>query len=142
MKHLGSFWGIVLVQWVYMTNLSRIALALFVPALLFSFAPSASAAEPLTLTVKNVTMVPKPPTCEARATKKVIRSGGSFELKWKSKGAEHMYGLTEGKQWPADGKQRVSIAVLGKHEFPLTFVGKNGAIATCPVTVFVHPKRK
>lgn len=125
-----------------MTNLSRIALALFVPALFFSLAPSVSATEPLRFTVTNVTMVPKPPTCEARATKKVIRSGGSFDLVWKSKGAEKMLGIGEGKEWPADGRQRVSIAVLGKHEFPLTFVGKNGAIATCPVTVFVHPKRK
>ena len=125
-----------------MTNLSRIALALFVPALLFTFAPQVSAAEPLTLTVKNVTMVPKPPTCEARATKKVIRSGGSFDLVWKSKGAVKMLGIGEGKEWPADGRQRVSIAILGKHEFPLTFVSEHGAIATCPVTVFVHPKRK
>ena len=124
-----------------MTNLSRIALALFAPALLFGFAPQASAAEPLTLTVANVTMVPKPPTCEARATKKVIRSGGSFDLVWKSKGAEKMLGIGEGKEWPADGRQRVSIAVRGKHVFPLTFVSEHGAVSVCPVTVFVHAKR-
>lgn len=120
---------------------SRIALALVVPALFLTFVPAARAAEPLSLTVTSITMVPKPPTCEARATKKVVRSGGSFTLKWKSKDAEYMYGFTEGKEWPADGKQKVSIAVLGKHVFPLTFVSKNGATATCPVTVFVHPKR-
>lgn len=124
-----------------MTTASRIALALVVPALVLSAAPAASAAAPLTFTVSNVTMVPKPPTCEARATKKIIRSGGSFDLVWKSRGAEKMLGIGEGKEWPADGRQRVSIAVRGKHVFPLTFVSENGAIATCPVTVFVHAKR-
>ncbi len=123
-----------------MTTTSRIALALIVPAL-FLAAPAAKAAEPLTLSVKNVTMIPKPPTCEARATKKVIRSGGSFDLVWKSRGAKKMIGLGEGKEWPADGRQRVAVAVRGKHVFPLTFVSKDGAIATCPVTVFVHAKR-
>lgn len=141
MKHLGSLRQRSLVEWMHMTTTSRIALGLLVPALFLAAAPLASAQEPLQLTVTNVTMVPKPPTCEARATKRVIRSGGSFDLVWKSTGAAMMLGIGEDTEWPADGRQRVSIAIRGKHVFPLTFVSKNGAIATCPVTVFVHPKR-
>lgn len=103
-------------------------------------APSVHAAD-FTLSVANVTMVPLPPTCEARATKRVIRSGGSVDIVWKSN-AEMMTGLVQGeREWPADGRQRVSIAVLGKHTFPLTFVGKNGATRTCTATVFVHAKK-
>jgi len=45
------------------------------------------------------------------------------------------------KEWPTKGRQRVSIAVLGKHEFPMTFTSKNGATKTCTAKVFVHAKR-
>lgn len=108
----------------------------------FAYATPTHAAETMPVfTVKNITMVPKPPTCEARATKKVIRSGGSFDLVWKSKGAVKMVGLTDGKEYPADGKQRISIAVRGKHEFPLTFISRHGGVATCTAKVFVHAKR-
>ncbi|HEY0979754.1 MAG TPA: hypothetical protein VGE23_02855 [Candidatus Paceibacterota bacterium] len=123
------------------TILSRAALALVFP-LLFLAAPSAHAASDIGLSVSNITMIPKPPTCEARASKKVIRSGGSVDIVWKSRGAVKMVGLVQGeKEWPADGRQRVSIAVLGKHLFPMTFVDRNGVTATCTAKVFVHAKR-
>lgn len=94
----------------------------------------------LSFTVSKVTMVPKPPTCEARTTKRIIRSGGFFDIVWKSD-AEKMVGLVQGKEFPPDGRQRMAIAFKGKHEFPLTFIGENGATTTCPVKVFVHAKR-
>jgi hypothetical protein len=125
-----------------MTN--RTATFFIIPLLVLAFAPAPAAhAADFTLSIANITMVPVPPTCEVRSTKKIIRSGGSFDLVWKSKGAEKMVGLVRGEEeWPADGRRRVSIAVLGKHEFPMTFVGKNGATATCTAKVFVHPKKK
>ncbi len=100
------------------------------------------AAEPYALEITNITMVPKPPTCSARASKRSIRSGDAITITWKSKGAETMRGLsTATADWPTDGKQRVAIGVVGKHIFPLTFITKNGGVATCPVKVFVHPKK-
>ena len=132
-----------MVSYLYMTTRRIVSLsAAFL--LLFVFVPVAPAeASELTFSVKNVTMVPVPPTCEARATKRVIRSGGSVDIVWKSQGAEKMVGLVQGdKEWSADGRQRVSIAVLGKHVFPMTFVAKSGATRTCSATVFVHAKRK
>jgi len=120
----------------------RILLAATLPLLLsiVMAAPSAHAAD-FTISVENITMVPLPPKCEARATKRVIRSGGSVDIVWKSN-AEKMIGLTKGDtEWPADGRQRVAIAVRGKHVFPMTFVGENGATRVCTATVFVHAKK-
>ena len=100
------------------------------------------AAEPFTIEVTNIVMVPKPPTCDARASKRSIHSGDAVTITWKSKGAETMKGLsTATAEWPTRGKQRVAISVVGKHIFPLTFITKNGGVATCPVKVFVHPKK-
>jgi len=132
-----------MVSYLYMTTRRILSLST-VLVLLFVALPSVPAhAQELTLTVANVTMVPVPPTCEARATKKVIRSGGSVDIVWKSRGAEKMVGLVKGdEEWPVDGRQRVSIAVLGKHVFPMTFIAKSGATSTCTATVFVHAKKK
>ncbi|MBU1293089.1 hypothetical protein KJ819_03440 [Patescibacteria group bacterium] len=108
----------------------------------FSAAP-VQAAETLSFEVTNITIVPKPPTCYARASKRVITSGDAVIITWKSKGAETMKGLsTATAEWPTRGKQRVAIGVVGKHIFPLTFITKDGGVATCPVKVFVHPKKK
>lgn len=141
MKADTSLYGAIMVSYLYMTT-RRILLASFV--FLFCIvmaAPSAHAAS-FDIKVANITMVPLPPTCEARATKRVIRSGGTVDIIWKSN-AEKMIGLTKGEtEWPADGRQRVAIAVLGKHVFPMTFIGKNGATRDCNVTVFVHAKKK
>lgn len=94
------------------------------------------------LSVTNVA-VPEPLSCKARTTRKIIRTGGFTDIVWKSEGAEKMVGLVkEGKEWPVDGRQRISTSVLGKHVFPMTFIAKSGATTTCSVTVFVHPKRK
>lgn len=94
------------------------------------------------LSVTNVA-VPGPVSCEARTTRKIIRTGGFVHIEWKSEGAEKMVGLVKGNtEWPVEGRQRISISVLGKHVFPMTFIGKNGSTTTCSVTVFVHPKRK
>lgn len=112
--------------------------------LLFVALPAIPAqAKELSISVANVTMVPVPPTCEARATKRIIRSGGSVDIVWKSRGAEKMVGLVQGDtEWPTKGRQRVSIAILGKHEFPMTFIAKSGAVSTCSATVFVHAKKR
>ncbi len=100
-------------------------------------------AKELSISVANVTVVPVPPTCEVRATKRVMHSGGSVDIVWKSRGAEKAVGLVQGdKEWPTKGRQRVSIAVLGKHVFPMTFIAKSGAISTCSATVFVHAKKR
>lgn len=132
-----------MVSYLYMTTRRIVSLsALFL--LLFVAMPAAAAEQKaFSLSVANVTMVPVPPTCEARATKKVIRSGGSVDIVWKSRGAEKMVGLVKGDdEWPVDGRERVSIAVLGKHVFPMTFIAKSGATRTCTATVFVHPRKK
>lgn len=132
-----------MVSYLYMTTRRIVSLAAtFV--LFFGAVPAVPAhAAEFTLSLANVTMVPVPPTCEARATKRVIRSGGSVDIVWKSRGAEKMVGLVKGDQeWPVDGRQRVSIAVLGKHVFPMTFVAESGATRTCSATVFVHAKKK
>ena len=132
-----------MVSYLYMTTRRIVSLsAVFV--FLFATVPAMPAhAAGFSLSVANVTMVPVPPTCEARATKRVIRSGGSVDIVWKSRGAQTMVGLVKGdKEWPVDGRQRVSIAVLGKHVFPMTFIAKSGATSTCSATVFVHAKRK
>lgn len=132
-----------MVSYLYMTTRRIVSLsALFV--LLFMAMPAAAADQKaFSLSVANVTMVPVPPTCEVRATKKVIRSGGSVDIVWKSRGAEKMVGLVRGnEEWPVDGRERVSIAVLGKHVFPMTFIAKSGATRTCTATVFVHPRKK
>ncbi len=120
----------------------RLSIVLVLPLLLLGVASPARAAEPVQLSIKNITMVPIPPTCEVRATKKHMRSGGTLSIVWKSDDAVKMTGLVQGDQeWPADGRQRISIAVPGKHLFPLTFTGKNGTTATCTAKVFVKPKK-
>ncbi len=120
------------------------AISFFAALVLMTLPLGANAAESdMKLEVKHVTMIPKPPACEARASKKTIRSGGSVDIVWKSTGAVKMVGLVQGdKEWPADGRQRVSIAVLGKHTFPLTFVDRNGTTATCTAKVFVKAKKR
>jgi len=140
MKTDSSVYVAIVVSYLYMTT-RRIFLAFSILFLsLCMAAPSAHAAS-FDLKVANITMVPLPPTCEARATKRVIRSGGTVDIVWKSN-AEKMIGLTNGDtEWAADGRQRVAIAVLGKHVFPMTFIGKNGATRVCSATVFVHAKR-
>lgn len=116
-------------------------LALLVLPVLFFVALPAHAESPFTISVKSITMVKIPPTCEVRATKKRMTSGGSMEIVWKSDRATSMTGLVKGDTvWPTKGRQRVSIAVLGKHEFPMTFEGPGGK-TTCVAKVFVHPKR-
>ncbi|MBU2158591.1 hypothetical protein KKD81_02830 [Patescibacteria group bacterium] len=105
-------------------------------------AESAHAAEALTFEVTNITIVPKPPTCSARGSKRTMRSGDAFHITWKSKGADRMIGLSDGTtEWPTKGKQRVAIGVVGKHIFPLTFITKHGGVETCEVKIFVHPKK-
>lgn len=120
----------------------RIILATVLP-LLFGMliaVPSAQASE-LTLSVENITMVKAPPTCEVRSTKRIMRSGSTTEIVWKSTRAEYMQGMTRGDRvWPTKGRERFAIAVLGKHEFPLTFVGPGGE-TTCIAKVFVHPRK-
>jgi len=113
---------------------------LILPLAFLAYAPDASAKE-LGFSVSNVTMVTIPPTCEVRSTKRIMRSGGTTQIVWKSTRADHMEGLTRGdRQWPTKGRERVAIAVVGKHEFPLTFVGPGGK-TTCIAKVFVHPKK-
>ena len=127
------------------TNATRFGASLMLASLMAMGVPLAAraATQDIGLTVKNITMIPKPPTCEARASKKTMTSGSSVDIVWKSKDAVKMVGLVKGeKEWPADGRQKVTIAVRGKHEFPMLFVGKNGATATCTAKVFVHGKRK
>lgn len=101
----------------------------------------ASAAEGMKLTVANVTMVKVPPTCEVRSTKKRMTSGSVTEIVWTSDHATHMKGMTRDERvWPKKGRERVAIAFVGKHEFPLTFVGPGGE-TTCIAKVFVKPKK-
>lgn len=114
---------------------------IILPVLLFAAAPAARAAEPYTLSVSKITMVKIPPTCEVRSTKKRMTSGGTTEIVWKSDRATRMTGLVKGdKEWPTKGRQRVSIAVVGKHEFPMTFEGPGGK-TTCVAKVFVKAKK-
>lgn len=117
------------------------ACAFFIlPIALFAFAPEARAKD-ITFTVSSVTMVKAPPTCEARSTKKVMRSGSVTEIVWKSTRADYMEGMTrDTRTWPTKGRERVAIAFVGKHEFPLTFVGPGGK-TTCIAKVFVHPRK-
>ena len=115
-------------------------LALFVTLFVISM-PIAAHAETLSLHVDHITMVTAPPTCEAHATKTVITSGKSTSIVWKSKNADAMIGMTQGETvWETKGRQRFSIGIPGKHEFPLTFTGAGGS-TTCIVKVFVHPKK-
>lgn len=121
-----------------MTN--RYLVLLLVPVLFLAAAP-AHAASPVTLSVKNLTIVKAPPTCEVRSTKRTMTSGSVTEIVWKSDNATSMMGLTrDEKVWPTKGRQRVAIAFLGKQEFPLTFEGPGGK-TTCVAKVFVHPKK-
>lgn len=114
---------------------------LILPLAFFIYAPDAQARE-ITFSVSNVTIVKAPPTCEARSTKRRMSSGSVTEIVWKSSRAEHMEGLTSEKRvWPTKGRERVAIAFVGKHEFPLTFVGPGGK-TTCIAKVFVHPKKR
>lgn len=141
MKAGTSVYAAIMVSYLYMTTRRTILVSSALLLCMFMAAPAAEAAS-FGLSVANVTMVPLPPTCEARATKRVIRSGGSVDIVWKSN-AQKMIGLTQGEtEWAPDGRQRVSIAVLGRHDFPMTFIGKNGATKTCNATVFVHAKKK
>lgn len=120
----------------------RITLAVLLPLLLCMViaVPTTHAAD-FNVSIKNVTMVKAPPTCEVRATKRVMRSGGTTEIVWKSDRADHMVGLTrDPREWPTKGRERFAIAFVGKHEFPLTFVGPGGK-TTCIAKVFVHPKK-
>jgi hypothetical protein len=121
--------------------MTKLILALALPVLLVSAAPvPVQAASPFTLSVKNITIVPAPPTCEVRSTKKRMASGSATYIVWESKNATAMTGLTRGEQvWPTKGRQRVAIAILGKHEFPLTFEGPGGK-TTCTAKVFVKQR--
>ncbi len=123
-----------------MTN--RYRALLFVPILFLAALPAhAATTTPLTLSVKSITIVKAPPTCEVRSTKRVMTSGSVTEIVWESKNATSMTGLTrDEKVWPTKGRQRVAIAFLGKHEFPMTFEGPGGR-TTCVAKVFVHPKK-
>ena len=121
-----------------MTN--RYLVLLLVPILFFVALP-AHAANTLTLSVKNVTIVKAPPTCEVRSTKRTMTSGSVTQIVWKSDNATSMTGMTrDGRVWPAKGRERVAIAFVGKHEFPLTFEGPGGK-TTCVAKVFVKAKK-
>lgn len=129
---------------MYMTirSLSRASALLIVPALLLAAAPfSAEAADIQSLSVGKITFVPVSPTCEVRSTKKRMTSGSTTEIVWESKNATKMTGLVKGDAtWPTKGRERVSIAVLGKHEFPMTFEGPGGK-TTCVAKVFVKERK-
>jgi hypothetical protein len=121
-----------------MTN--RYLVLLLVPVFFLAAAP-AHAANTLTLSVKNLTVVKAPPTCEVRSTKRTMTSGAVTQIVWKSDNATSMTGLTrDQKVWPTEGRERVAIAFVGKHEFPMTFEGPGGK-TTCVAKVFVHPKK-
>jgi hypothetical protein len=116
-------------------------LALLIVPVLFFVALPAHAASPFTLSVKSITMVKAPPTCDVRSTKKRMTSGGVTEIVWKSKYATSMTGLTRDERvWETKGRQRVAIAFVGKHEFPMTFEGPGGK-TTCVAKVFVKAKK-
>lgn len=105
------------------------------------WAPEAHAATS-SLSIKSVTVTKAPPTCEARSTKKRMASGSVTEIVWKSKHATSMTGLTADERvWPTKGRERVAIAFVGKHEFPLVFEGPGGK-TTCVAKVFVKPRAR
>jgi hypothetical protein len=121
-------------------RLSLVAGSLLVLPMLLSAVP-AQAQETPTLSVKSIIVVKTPPTCEVRSTKKRMSSGSVTEIVWKSKNATKMMGLTRDERvWPTKGRERVAIAFVGKHEFPLTFEGSGGK-TTCVAKVFVKHKR-
>ena len=121
--------------------MKKIILASVLLPVLFFAATPAHAATASDVRVTSITVVKAPPTCEVRATKKRMTSGGTLEIVWDSEYAWSMTGLVKGdKVWPTEGRQRVSIAVLGKHEFPMTFEGPGGK-TTCTAKVFVKAKR-
>lgn len=132
-----------MLSYLYMTNrtLASISAAIVIPAFLLSFAPAYAATPDFSLRVSKVTMVKMPPTCEVRATKKRMTSGGTVDIVWKSEHATRMTGLTRDKRiWPTKGREHFAIAFVGKHEFPMTFEGPGGT-TTCVAKVFVKPKK-
>lgn len=130
-----------MVSYLYMTTrIFALIGVLFLSS--FSVAPVAHAAEPTGISIQGITVVKAPPTCEVRSTKKRMSSGSVTEIVWKSKYATVMTGLTrDDRVWPAKGRERVAIAFVGKHEFPLTFEGPGGK-TTCIAKVFVKPRTR
>lgn len=121
-------------------TLSRIGASFILPAALLVAAP-VHAAPAFGLSIANITTVKMPPTCEVRSTKKRMTSGSTTQIVWESKNATTMTGLVKGDTvWPTKGRERVSIAVIGKHEFPMTFEGPGGK-TTCTAKVFVKAKK-
>lgn len=108
----------------------------------FFVAPVAQAQTSHPISIKNITVVKAPPTCEVRSTKKRMASGSVTEIVWKSKYATSMTGFTRDERvWPTKGRERVAIAFVGKREFPLTFEGPGGK-TTCTAKVFVKPRTR
>ena len=121
-------------------TLSFASAFLILPILAFTPVP-AHAEVPFTISVKSITMVKVPPTCEVRSTKKRMSSGSVTNIVWKSENATSMTGLTRDERvWPTKGRERVAIAFVGKHEFPLTFTGPGGSV-TCVAKVFVKERK-
>lgn len=118
------------------------ALSVFLAGVFVGTPVSVQANEPeLTFSVVNVALKPKPPTCEARSTKRRIVSGGATEIVWRSKNASYMLGIVDGEVWPTDGRRRIALSGPATYEFPLVFVGKGG-LATCYAKVEVRAERK
>lgn len=94
------------------------------------------------VSVSNIKTVVAPPTCDVRSTKKWMHAGDTTKIVWESRRADYLGNfMSDTSPRPAKGSQRVTIAFVGKHEFPLTFVGPGGK-TTCIAKVFVHPKKK
>lgn len=120
-------------------NHRALLLVLVLP--LFLAAAPAHAADSVGLSVSSVTIVKMPPTCEVRSTKKRMTSGSVTEIVWKSDNATSMSGLTRDERvWPTKGRERVAIAFVGKHLFPLTFTGPGGT-TTCVAKIFVKARK-
>ncbi|MDQ1299579.1 MAG: hypothetical protein QG636_247 [Patescibacteria group bacterium] len=99
-------------------------------------------AKEASVSISDIKTVVAPPTCKVYSTKKWITAGKSTKIAWESKGADYLANfMSDTAQRPTKGSERVAIASVGKHEFPLTFVGPGGK-TTCTAKVFVHPKKK
>lgn len=130
-----------MVSWGHMTTRTLSLAGASLVLSLFVFALPAHAQVPFTLSIQSITIVKAPPTCEARSTKRWMRSGSVTEIVWESENATSMTGFTSAARvWPTEGRERVAIGFTGKHEFPLTFTGPGGT-TTCIAKVFVHAKR-
>lgn len=133
-----------MLSYLYMSTrtLVSISAAIVIPAFLFSFAHAHAASPEFNMRVSKITMVKMPPTCEVRATKKRMTSGGTVDIVWKSDHATRMTGLTRDERvWPTKGREHFAIAFVGKHEFPMTFEGPGGK-TTCVAKVFVKAKKE